>query len=78
MLERFSGSVVAVAILSAVVFAGARPGAMGQSHGGRPGTSGAASQNLAALQKKADEARDAGQLDDAVKLYHRALAVNPK
>jgi len=78
MLERFSGSVVTVAILSAVVFAGACPGTMGQSHGRRPGTSGAASQNLAALQKKADEARDAGQLDDAVKLYHRALAVNPK
>lgn len=30
------------------------------------------------LSKRADAARDGGQLDDAVKLYHRALVVNPK
>ncbi|WP_348262919.1 tetratricopeptide repeat protein [Telmatobacter sp. DSM 110680] len=30
------------------------------------------------LSKSADEARDAGRLDDAVKLYRRALTLNPK
>jgi len=49
-----------------------------QTHGGRTRVPGLASQNLIALQKKADEARDAGRLDEATKLYHRALAINPK
>jgi len=30
------------------------------------------------MAKRADEARDAGRLDEAVKLYHQALALNPK
>jgi tetratricopeptide (TPR) repeat protein len=38
----------------------------------------AASRDFEQLRKKADEARDAGRLDDAAKLYHRALAINPK
>lgn len=41
-------------------------------------TSTASSQSFESLSKRADEARDAGQLDEAAKLYRRGLALHPK
>jgi len=43
-----------------------------------PQVSGASNRNFDSLRKRADEARDAGRLDEAAKLYHRALVINPK
>lgn len=45
-----------------------------------PGRTSATGSNASfdALVRKAGEARDAGQLDEAVKAYRRALAINPK
>ncbi len=53
------------------------PRAVSSRAGGAQG-SGVPSRNLESLKKKADEARDAGQLEEAAKLYHRALVLNPK
>jgi tetratricopeptide (TPR) repeat protein len=68
----------AAAILVTMGFAGACGPARAQSHTGEARASGTSSQGFEALRKKADEARDAGRLDDAVKLYHRALGINGK
>src|SRR6516162_10246776 len=38
----------------------------------------AGEQTFQAISKKADEARDAGQLEEAEKLYRQALTLNPK
>ena len=67
-----------LALVLSVVVAGGCALALGQTHGSTARSSGAAVHDFASLQKKADEARDAGRLDDAAKLYHRALSINPK
>jgi predicted Zn-dependent protease len=68
----------AAAVLGALGFAGACGPARAQSYNGEARSSGTSSQGFEALRKKADEARDAGRLDDAVKLYHLALGINGK
>jgi tetratricopeptide (TPR) repeat protein len=68
----------AIAVLMVLGYAGPCDPARAQSHSGRARSSGTSSEGFEALEKKADEARDAGRLDDAVKLYHRALGMNPK
>lgn len=65
----------------AVLMAGLAAGVHGlpaQSKGTPAGPSKAASQSFESLSTKADEARDAGRLDEAAKLYRRALALHPK
>lgn len=42
------------------------------------GSAAGASTRFETLRKQADEARDAGRLDEATQLYHRALVINPK
>jgi predicted Zn-dependent protease len=49
-----------------------------QSQASAAQTSAAGSNAFEALARRADEARDAGRLDEAVKAYRRALAINPK
>jgi tetratricopeptide (TPR) repeat protein len=81
MRERIPACVAltaAAAVLMALGFAGAHGQAGARSHVGKPQASGTSPQGHEALRKKADEARDAGRLDDAVKLYHRALGINPE
>jgi len=72
-----STGLVLTLMLSAVV-AGMCVPIFGQTHCSTSRRSGSASESFASLQKKADEARDAGRLDDAAKFYHRALSINPK
>ncbi len=52
--------------------------ACAQSHASPARTSAAGSNAFEALAKRADEARNAGQLEEAVKTYRQALAINPK
>jgi len=65
-------------LVIAIGLAGVGALASGQSHVTKRRGAGGASPDLASLQKKADEARDSGRLDDAAKFYHRALAIDPK
>ena len=51
---------------------------MAQSQASPAGISTTGSNTFETLAKSADEARDAGRLDEAVKAYRRALALNPK
>jgi len=48
------------------------------SHASPAQSSASGSKAFEALSKKADQARDEGQLDEALKLYRRALLLNPK
>jgi len=57
---------------------GACSSARAQKTETKPRASAARSTRFETLRKSADEARDAGRLDEATKLYHRALAANPK
>lgn len=58
--------------------AGARGFDSAQAHTAPQAGASAPSRDFESLRKRADEARDAGRLDEAAKLYHRALAINPK
>src|SRR4051812_6037878 len=49
-----------------------------QKHTAAPTGAKTTSEQFDTLRKRADEARDAGRLDEAAKLYHHALATNPK
>lgn len=71
-------SELTIALLIVFGFTTACVLALGQSYGAGTRASKPVSQSFASLQKKADEARDAGRLDDAATLYNRALAINPK
>lgn len=79
MRKRFSACAeLTVAMLMTLNFAETRALAFARSHSLRGPASGTGSQNIETLQKKADEARDAGRLEEAAKLYQRALMINPK
>jgi tetratricopeptide (TPR) repeat protein len=52
--------------------------ACAQSHASQGQTSATGSNAFEVLAKRADEARNAGQLEEAVKTYRQALAINPK
>ena len=58
--------------------AGARAFDSAQAHTAPQAGASAPSRDFESLRQRADEARDAGRLDEAAKLYHRALAINPK
>lgn len=63
------------------VFIGAGNGwsaARAQAHEAKSAESSTASERFEKLRQRADEARNAGRLDEATKLYHRALSMNPK
>ncbi len=76
---RSAWSVVAMAaMLIAPSFAIECSTASAQSQGPPAGDSATGSKTFEALAKSADEARDAGRLDEAVQTYSRALALNPK
>lgn len=81
MQKRFSICVGLGAIAGFLIFgcAGSFNAASAQStRDANRRVSGGTSASSETLKRRADEARDAGKLDDAVKLYHRALAANPK
>jgi len=67
-----------LAMLLIAGFGQANRVARAQTHSSKPRGAGAASERFETLRKRADEARDAGRLDEAAKLYHRALAINRK
>jgi tetratricopeptide (TPR) repeat protein len=52
--------------------------AYAQSHASPAPASATGSTTFDAMAKRADEARDAGRLDEAVKTYRQALEINPK
>lgn len=67
---------VAGLFVTTVLFAGI--GFAGQSPDATRPTEPAGSKTFEELAKRADAARDANRLDDAAKLYRRALVLNPK
>jgi tetratricopeptide (TPR) repeat protein len=75
-LVRAIGNALAVGAVLIAGFAAASRYAPAQSARGQD--SAAASQAFEAISKKADEARDSGKLEEAEKLYRRALGLNPK
>jgi len=66
-----------IAAVMAIGFGVSSTPAFAQAHVAKARSAESATR-LEALQKKADEARDAGRLDEAAELYHRALIANPK
>ncbi|MBS1801836.1 MAG: tetratricopeptide repeat protein [Acidobacteria bacterium] len=66
-----------MAAVMAIGFGSALVPASGQSQTAKKRTALSASQ-LSAMQKRADEAREGGRLDEAADLYHRALIADPK
>ncbi len=70
--------VAATALLVTMSSAIETRASLAQSRSSAATTSTTRSETFESLAKSADEARDAGRLDDAVKLYRRALALNPK
>lgn len=67
-----------LAMLVAVGSSGACTGMEAQNHSSAPRAAKRTSEQFETLRKRADEARDAGRLDEAAKLYDRALGTNPK
>lgn len=67
---------LATGLLIAVV--AAQSGMLAQSSGPNPHNSSSGSRTFQELAKRADAARDANSLEDAEKLYRRALALNAK
>lgn len=79
MRKRFSfWSAALLTLAIGVEPAGARGFDSAQAHTAPQAGASAPSRDFESLRKRADEARDAGRLDEAAKLYHRALAINPK
>lgn len=70
--------VVATGLLAATGFSANFICAATQSRAATQQGAPALSKAFEDVSKRADEARDAGQLDEAVKLYRRALVLNPK
>ena len=70
--------VAAAALLLTMSFSIESRSSLAQSRSSAATTSTTGSKTFDSLAKSADEARDAGRLDDAVKLYRRALTLNPK
>jgi tetratricopeptide (TPR) repeat protein len=66
------------AVVFAVGFAAECKSAWTQSQASPERSSATGSKAFEALAKRANEARDSGRLEDAVKLYRQALALNPK
>jgi len=75
---RVARAVAVAAVLIAMSLAAEWIPASAQTQASPARTSATGSKAFEALAKRADEARDAGRLDEAVKLYRRALALNPK
>ena len=79
MQKRFStGALLIFAIFAVGGFDRGSRLARAQAHTSDLRRTGPSSTGFEALRKRADEARDAGNLDQAAKLYHRALAINSK
>ena len=78
MPRRAGAAVAAIAIVAAGLYASLSTAALAQT--ARPATnkSQAGSSSFQALAEEAAKARDADRLDEAVQLYGRALALNPK
>jgi tetratricopeptide (TPR) repeat protein len=77
-LVRARGGVLSLsAILIAMCFAGSANFSSAQSQSSE-GSRASGSQAFEAVSKRADEARDAGKLEEAEKLYREALTLNPK
>jgi tetratricopeptide (TPR) repeat protein len=70
--------ITAATLLIAAVLALECSFATAQLSASRAGASTAGTKAFQALAKSADEAREAGRLDEAAKIYRRALALNPK
>jgi tetratricopeptide (TPR) repeat protein len=70
--------VVAAAMLIVISYAIECRRACAQSQASPARASATGSKAFEELAKRADEARDAGQLDEAVKTYRRALEINPR
>lgn len=75
-VRRTGTSWVLGAVLVLVGLAALRSPGLAQAQTARNSATG--TQTFEAISKQADEARDAGRLDEADKLYRRALALNPK
>ncbi len=69
--------VVAGFLIAAVIAAESNP-VRAQVGGSADSASGTGSKTFQALARSADQARDAGRLDEATKAYQSALALNPK
>lgn len=69
---------VALGILSAIGCAGEFVKVSAQSQASTAQTAPEGSKAFQALAREAADARDAGRMDEAVKLYRRALVLNPK
>jgi tetratricopeptide (TPR) repeat protein len=70
--------VMVVGILVSSSISAEHPGNPAQSVNSKQSAAAATLKTFQDLSKRADAARDAGQLDEAVKLYRRALVSNPK
>ena len=77
-LIRAAGVVVGAGVLLAASVVLVSCDASAQSHASSAHVPMAGSKTFEEVSKEADEARDAGRLDDAVKLYRKALTLNPK
>jgi tetratricopeptide (TPR) repeat protein len=73
---RVVAAVAAMLIAMSLAIAGNPSGAQSKNSPARP--SATEPKTFEALAKSADEARDAGRLDEAVTTYRKALALNPK
>jgi tetratricopeptide (TPR) repeat protein len=78
MRKRSLARALLLAMLVLVGSSGEFTGVEAQNHSSAPIAAKRTPEQFETLRKRADEARDAGRLDEAVKLYHRALATNPK
>src|ERR1019366_5935404 len=76
--RRVRAIVAAAVLLMTMSFSIESRSSTAQSRGSAATTSTTGSKTFESLSKSADEARDGGRLDDAVKLYRRALTLNPK
>jgi tetratricopeptide (TPR) repeat protein len=77
-LARGASAIGAAAFLVAAIFALDCYPICAQSSPSPPAVSKVESKRFQALAHSADDARDAGRLDEAAKTYRRALALNPK